>query len=83
MSYKGYLNDLEKRTNPNGKRLTWNQVVEQRQRLAAGERVAELEERDRPGICDGCGSGRFYLKIVDRRLVRVCKGDGCGHEMHV
>lgn len=83
MDYRGYLNDLEKRTNPNGKRLTWSQVVDQRQRAASGERVVEMEERARPGICDGCGSGKFFLKIVERRLVRVCKGEGCGCETHV
>lgn len=80
MSYNSYLKDLEQKTNPNGKRFTWNQMMDHRQRLANGERVEELEERPRHGICTKCGRGRFRLKVVDRELVRICKTASCLHE---
>lgn len=83
MNYDSYLKDIEKKANPNGKRFTWNQMMDQRQRLSEGKRVEELEERPRHGICTECGCGRFRLKVLDRKLVRICKGTGCGHEIIV
>lgn len=80
MNHDLYLKGIEKKTNPNGKRFTWNQMMDQRQRLSEGKRVEELEERPRHGICTHCGSGRFKLKVVDHAMVRVCKTETCLHE---
>lgn len=80
MNYDSYLKDIERKSNPNGKRFTWNQMMGHRQQLVDGKQVEELMERPRHGICERCGSGRFYQKMVNREMVRVCKGPGCAHE---
>lgn len=78
-----YWDDIRDRVNPQNKIFTWKQMTEHREKERKGIVVEELQVKERPGICDKCGGGRFKQIIRNRELVRICKKDTCKDEIIV
>lgn len=78
-----YWNDIREKVNPQNKNFSWKDMAEHRRKESKGIVVEELQARERPGICDKCGRGRFKQVVRNRQLIRICKTENCKDEILV